>query len=218
MYNPWQKILMMKKITLLLLFFIPLVAFSQESGNQKFEINVSYGLSYVDFGNYSQGDVLDLSFPKFGSFYELNVDYSLKHNRFIGIGYSRLQHSNYVDDGFLLANSHVGLILDHYKNIYQEDFFDIHFRKEFNNNINLTTGVFYFIYNMNYFNLAGDGSNTYMILSNEKARSDNFGLFASLEYYLKLRPWAYLGIKGKVYYSLNGLETISLLPTLRVKL
>ncbi|MBN2639430.1 MAG: hypothetical protein JXR65_10155 [Bacteroidales bacterium] len=208
----------MKKITLLLLFFIPLVAFSQKSGNQKFEINVSYGLSYVDFGNYSQGDVLDLSLPKFGSFYEINADYKLKHNRYIGIGYSRLQHSNYVDDGFLLANSHVGLILDHYKNIYQEDFFDIHFRKEFNNNMNLTTGVFYFIYNMNHFHIGGDGSNTYMLFSNDKARTDDFGLFASLEYYLKLRPWAYLGIKGKVYYSLNGLETISLLPTLRVKL
>ena len=76
----------------------------------------------------------------------------------------------------------------------------------------------YFIENLNTNSIDSDENNIYFILNNEKNRSDNLGLFGSLEYYFKITEYAELGVKGKLYYSLNGIETIALLPTLRVKL
>ena len=110
------------------------------------------------------------------------------------------------------------MILENYENIHTKDFFDIHFRTVFKNNIQFTLGAIFFIENLTTNTISTDETNIYFVLNNEENRSDNFGLFGSLEYYFKLTNYAEIGLKGKLYYSLNGLETLSLLPTLRVKL
>lgn len=191
---------------------------AQENKEQKFDISISYGLSYIDYSDYSSTSPINLDLPSIGSFYEVNFDYKLPKNRYIGLGYSRQQHAKNIDDGALITSTNTALILDNYKNIHSKDFFDVHFRTVFKNNIQFTLGAFYFIENLTTNTLTTDENNIYFILNNEENRSDNLGLFGSIEYYFKLTDYAHLGVKGKLYYSLNGIETIALLPTLRVQL
>jgi hypothetical protein len=210
-----NKYLHMKKTILLLILIATNSLLAQESKEQKIDLSFSYGLSYSD---YSSTDPLNLELPSIGSFYEINFDYKLPKNRYIGLGYSRQQHSKNINNGVLITSTNTALILDNYRNTLTKDFFDVHFRTVFNNNIQFTLGAFYFIEHHNTNSINGDGTNFYFILNSEKNRSDNLGLFGSLEYYFKLTDYADLGLKGKLYYSLNGIESLAFLPTLRVKL
>ena len=213
-----NKYLHMKKTILLLILIATNSLLAQESKEQKIDLSFSYGLSYIDYSDYSSTDPLNLELPSIGSFYEINFDYKLPKNRYIGLGYSRQQHSKNINNGVLITSTNTALILDNYRNTLTKDFFDVHFRTVFNNNIQFTLGAFYFIEHHNTNSINGDGTNFYFILNSEKNRSDNLGLFGSLEYYFKLTDYADLGLKGKLYYSLNGIESLAFLPTLRVKL
>lgn len=208
----------MKNTALLFILLISTTVLSQEKKEQKFDISFSYGLSYIDYSKYSSSDPVNFELPSTGSFYEINFDYKLPKNRYIGLGFSRQQHAKNIDDGVLINSSNAALILDNYKNIHTKDFFDVHFRTVFKNNIQFTLGAFYFIDNLNTNSITADENNIYFVLSSEKNRSDNLGLFGSLEYYFKLTDYAQFGFKSKIYYSLNGIETLAFLPTLRVKL
>lgn len=208
----------MKKTALLLLLTLSVSLFAQEIKEQKFDISFSYGLSYIDYADYSSESPLNLEVPSIGSFYEVNFDYKLPKNRFIGLGYSRQQHAKNINDGVLLTTTNTALILENYRNIHTKDFFDVHFRTVFKNNFQFNLGAFFFIENLNRNDIDSIENNPFFILNNEKNRADNLGLFGSLEYYFKLTEYADFGLKGKLYYSLNGIETLALLPTLRVKL
>ncbi len=191
---------------------------AQENKEQKIDISISYGLSYIDYSDYSSTSPLNLDLPSIGSFYEFNFDYKLPKQRYIGLGYSRQQHSKNIYDGVLLTSTNTGLVLENYYNAHTKDFFDVHFKTIFKNNIHFTLGAFYFIENLNTNDIITDENNVFFILRNEKNRSDNLGLFGSLEYYFKLTEYAELGLKSKLYYSLNEIESLAFLPTLRVKL
>ncbi|MBG6063468.1 hypothetical protein IWX83_003278 [Flavobacterium sp. CG_9.1] len=197
---------------------IALPSFAQEKKEQKLDLSFSYGISHINYSNYSETSPLKLELPKFGSFLEFNADYKLPKNRFIGVGFAKQQHSKNIDDGIVINSNNSGIVLDNYNNTHTKNFYDIHFRTAFKNNIQFTLGVFFFIENLNTNTITFDDTNTYFVLNNEKNRADNLGLFGSLEYYFKLNSYAELGLKSKLYYSLNGVETIAVLPTLRVKL
>lgn len=203
---------------LFFLFLFSTSSFSQDSKEHKFDILFSYGVAYIDYSNYSSTSLLNFDLPQFGSFLELNLDYKLPKSRFIGLGLSRQLHSKNIYDGVLINSTNTGLLLENYKNTHIKDFIDIHFKTVFKNNIHFTIGSFYFIENLNTNTISSDDTNIFFIISNEKNRSDNFGFFGSLEYFFSLRSYVELGVKSKLYYSLNGIETISLLPTLRVKI
>ena len=208
----------MKKTIIFIILIATNSLFAQENKEQKIDISFSYGLSYIDYSDYSSTSPVNFKLPSIGSFYEINFDYKLPKNRYIGLGYSRQQHSKNINDGVLITSTNTALILDNYRNTHTKDFFDVHFRTVFKNNIQFTLGAFYFIENLNTNTISTDETNLYFILNNEENRSDNLGLFGSLEYYFKLTEYAELGVKGKLYYSLNSIETLALLPTLRVKL
>lgn len=208
----------MKKTILLFVLFASNSSLAQENKEQKIDISFSYGMSYIDYSDYSSTSPVNFELPSTGSLYEINFDYKLPKNRYVGLGYSRQQHSKSINDSVLITSTNTALILDNYRNTHTKDYFDVHFRTVFKNNIQFTLGAFFFIENLNSNTISGDENNIYFVLNNEKNRSDNLGLFGSLEYYFRLNDYADLGLKGKLYYSLNGIETIALLPTLRVKL
>ena len=208
----------MKKTIIFIILIATNSLFAQENKEKKIDLSFSYGLSYIDYSSYSSTSPVNFELSSIGSFYEINFDYKLPKNRYIGLGYARQQHAKSINDGVLLTSTNTALILDNFRNTLTKDFFDVHFRTVFKNNIHFTLGAFYFIEHNNTNSINGDGTNFYFILNSEKNRSDNLGLFSSLEYYFKLTDYADLGLKGKLYYSLNGIETITLLPTLRVKL
>jgi hypothetical protein len=96
------------------LFFFLLIAintFSQENKEPKFDFSVSYGISYIDYAHYIEEPLLNLELTTIGKFYEFNLDYKLPKNRYIGMGFSRQQHSKNIDDGFLLESRNTGFIL-----------------------------------------------------------------------------------------------------------
>lgn len=208
----------MKNRLLLIILFLSTSLFAQENKEQKIDISFSYGLSYIEYSKSFLDDPVPFELPNIGSFYEINFDYKLPKNRYIGLGYSRLQHAKNIDDGVLLTSTNTGLVLQNYRNIHTKDFYDVHFRTIFKNNLQFTLGAYYFIENMNRSDITNIDNNTVFVLINEKNRADNLGLFGSLEYYFKLNSYAELGLKSKLYYSLNGIESIAALPTLRVKL
>jgi len=203
-----------------ILFVLLLCSFSlyaQEIKTHRIETTFSYGAAFIDYGGSQSEELLDLGIPSIGSFYELNIDFVLTKNRHIGVGFSRQQHSNRVDDSFILNNT-TGIVLENYKNIHQKDFFDIHFRKSFDNNLQFTVGAFYFIEDLNTASIFALNETPIFLLENEKNRSDNFGLFGALEYFHPIRSNIEIGIKTKLYISLNGVETVALLPSLRLNI
>jgi len=206
----------MKNISFVL-FLCSFSLYAQEIKTHRIETTFSYGAAFIDYGGSQAEEVLNLGIPSIGSFYELNVDLVLTQNRHVGIGFSRQQHSNRVNDVFIVNNT-TGIILSNYKNIHQKDFFDIHFRKSFNNKLQFTVGAFFFIEDLNLAGFSPINELPVFVLENEKNRSDNFGLFGALEYFYPIRSNIEIGIKTKLYISLNGIETVALLPSLRVNI
>jgi len=209
----------MKKIFLLFTLTLTSFAFSQEKNN--FEFSVSYGVAYSDFFGFRATVPPEITVPEldirttdFGSMIELNFDYALRERSFIGVGFSRQQHSKNIDDHVTVSNS--GLVLTNYRAIDQNQFYDFHYRKEFKNNLHLTLGLFYFLIYSNDFNFHLDGANLIYELKNDKQRSDNIGLSLAVDYYLPIKNYLELGLRGKVYYSFAGIETVSLSPILKI--
>ena len=99
----------MKKL-LMLSLLIPLSQFAQETKNPKIEFSASYGISYIDYAHTISKSTLNLDLPTIGKFYEYNLDLKLPKNRFIGIGYSRQEHSENVDDGILFTNLNTAIV------------------------------------------------------------------------------------------------------------
>ncbi len=211
----------MKKLIIVVTIAITTIVYSQE--NNRFEFSVSYGLAYSNFFGYRAKipdgitvpvPELDIRTTDFGSVFELNLDYALPKNKFIGIGFARQQHSRNIDDSVIVSNSE--LVLTNYRAIDQNQFYDIHFRKEFKNRFHLTLGLFYFFIYSNDFNFQFNGSNLIYELKNDKQRADNIGLSLALDYYIPIKDYLEIGLRGKVYYSFAGVETVSLSPTLKL--
>ena len=92
----------------------------------------------------------------------------------------------------------------------------MHFRTEFSNNLNFNMGVFYFFEYINMPDLFINNTKTYSILFNDENRNDNLGLFIATGYFFQLNDYVRAGANAKLYYSLNGIETIAILPTINV--
>ncbi|NCP22029.1 MAG: hypothetical protein COS42_02075 [Flavobacteriales bacterium CG03_land_8_20_14_0_80_35_15] len=202
----------MKKITILLLL-MSFNSFCQEKIKTKnsYEFSFAHGFSYDNFGGIQNTE--GIYTPKIGLFTELNFDLKLPKNRFIGIGFAREQYSKNID--FVSLD----LVLDNYRAINLTNFYDIHFRKEFKKNLNLTLGLAYFeLFNNKVTDrLVTDGTNFFNVIAiyNDLQRSDDIAFMASVGYYLAIRDYFQIGVKGSLYYSLNGVESISLSPILK---
>jgi hypothetical protein len=203
----------MKKITLLLAL-ISINSFCQEKIKRQnsYEFSFSHGLSYDNYGG-KEKSTNGIYTPKIGFFTEINFDFKLPKNRFIGVGFAREQYSQNIN---LVS---LNLVLDNYRAINLTNFYDIHFRKEFKNNFNLTLGIAYFeLFNNTVTTReVTDGVNTFTAIAiyNDLQRTDNIAFMTSLSYFFSIRDYFQIGAKSSVYYSLNGVESISLLPVLK---
>lgn len=203
----------MKKITLLLAL-ISINSFCQEKIKRQnsYEFSFSHGLSYDNYGG-KENNTNGIYTPKIGFFTEINFDFKLPKNRFIGVGFSREQYSQNIN---LVS---LDLVLDNYRAINLTNFYDIHFRKEFKNNFNLTLGIAYFELFNNTITTreVTDGTNTFttIALYNDLQRTDNIAFMLSLSYFFPIKDYFQIGFKSSLYYSLDGVEAISLLPVLK---
>jgi len=206
----------MKYSLLILALTFTVLTFSQQQKNNRYEITALYGLSYDSFYEVGASDPVDLSGPILGSIMEFGFDYALPKDRFIGVSFAKQLHSKNIENNFLLSVSNSGLTFDNYRISRQKNFYEVHFRKKFKNNFHLALGVFYFQTYINMFDFSFDGTNYIYVLDNDKQRSDNFGLSLSLDYYFPIKDYLELGLRGKMVYTLDGIETVYLSPILKV--
>lgn len=181
----------------------------------KFEFSYSYGMSYLEYAEMNPEDPLNLPVSSIGSFQELNFDFRLPKNRFIGLGLSRQQHSETINKNLIFRNGSE-LLLTNYENILQTNYIDIHFRQVFKNGFQLTFGFY-------YFNQTQNGAQVSIIEDSIgiRLRGDSIndaGLFISPEYFFNVNKYLELGVKAKVYYTFGIFEAIALLPTARFKI
>lgn len=210
----------MKILILLTSIFFVSMLYSQSdkinnSDSSKFEFSYSYGISYLEYADGNPEEPLNLPVSTFGSFQELNFDFRLPKNRFIGLGLTRQQHSKTIDKNLVFSNGSE-LVISDYKNILQTNYIDIHFRQVFKKGFQLTFGLY-------YFNQTENGIQVSIIEDSVGVRLrgdaiNDAGIFISPEYFLNINSYLELGIKAKAYYTFGIFEAITLLPTARFKI
>lgn len=204
---------------LLLFLLLPFVTFSQEVSKQNFEISFSGGIAFENYSLDPETNTVNLYFPKFGSLVGINFDYMFAENRFIGLGLSRQQFSKTINDAVFAENYNSGLVLDNYKNINQKTYFDVHFRVVFKKNMDISIGAFYYNGAFNYSSVVRDGSKLLYVIEGARDNLDGyFGLFGSFEYFFNVASYVDLGLNSKIFMTLYGIETIAILPTIRIKI
>ena len=184
--------------------------------NNKFEFLFSYGLAYNVFNKNSSNDnsnIVSLRTPALGTYMEFNLDYRLPNKRFIGLGYARQDHKENIDNFDLFRS--FGLVLDNYVSKYTKHFYDIHFRKEFDNKLHLTVGLFYNLYQFNTLDNAVIDNGYFPKLSSDKMKGDEFGISLAVDYFYPIKEYFEIGVRGKMYYSLVEIESVSLSPVLK---
>lgn len=207
-----------------LIFILMIIIFSSslkaqerehDPSNNRFEFLFSYGLAYNVFNknNSDTDNIISLETPALGHYMEFNVDYRLANNRFIGLGYARQDHRENIDN-FDLSRS-FGLVLDNYVSKYTKYFYDIHFRKEFDNRLHLTLGLFYNLYQFNSLENVATQGGYFPRLSSDTMKGDEFGISVGVDYFFPVREYFEIGIRGKMYYSLVEIESLSLSPVLK---
>ncbi|WP_298148540.1 hypothetical protein [Flavobacterium sp.] len=202
------------------IFFCTLSVFgllAQLCQAQKINVGVAYGLAYTDL-NYDEPDSpINLGFPQIGTFVNFEVDMKLPKNRYFGVGFARQQHQNTINFNGDLGSGQTGLVLSDYNNLYQKDFYDIHFRKVFSNKFQFTFGAFYFRENYNTVTTEVIDNQIVYTISQTENRDDNLGLFASGDYLWPLNNFLDAGVKARIYFSIDGIESLVLSPTIRAK-
>lgn len=184
--------------------------------NKKFEFLFSYGLAYNAFNKSASNDnsnIISLQTPALGTYTEFNLDYKLPNNRFIGLGYARQDHKENIDN--YDPSRSFGLILDNYVSKYTKHFYDIHFRKEFDNNLHLTLGLFYNLYQFNTLNNLVTENGYFPILTSDEMKGDEFGISLAVDYFFPIKEYFEIGVRGKMHYSLIEIESLSLSPVLK---
>lgn len=187
----------------------------QKTPNNKFEFLFSYGLAYNTFNKNSDDpeNLISINTPALGYYMELNLDYRLPNNRFIGVGYARQDHKENIDN-FDLSKS-FGLLLDNYVSKYTKHFYDIHFRKEFDNRLHLTLGLFYNLYQFNDLDRVVVENNNFPMLSSDRMKGDEFGISLAVDYFFPIKEYFEIGLRGKMFYSLVEIESLTLSPVLK---
>ena len=198
---------MKKLLILIFVLTLPINAYSQF---KSIDFNVGYGLYYSDFTVLNNIQNIEYSSPFFGKSLELSVDFSVDRDKYIGLGYTNTSNSQIVN-GQVILEQGIGLSLDNVKVERELQVFDVHFRKQFQNNLGLTFGAYYYLIfqpdlDLNNF---GSESSLFFEISDEAPRSDDFGVFLALDYFVPLTDNVKAGLRGKLFYTLDGIEGFS---------
>lgn len=205
-------------VSLLLIFTSVICSQEHHIDNEKMskiEFSYSYGLSYLEYADFNSEDPLGFQVSSFGSFQELNLDFRLPKDRFIGLGISRQQHSKMINKNLSLSNGSTILVSD-YQNILQSNYIDVHFRQVFKSGFQLTFGFYYINQIENYIEVGVFEDSTVVFLVGDIIH--DAGLFISPEYFFNVNKHMEVGLKAKAYYTFGVFEAITLLPTARFKL
>lgn len=208
----------MKSLKLVgVLFFWMLYAhniLAQDAG-KNWDFTVSFGPAYHTM--HPEGSIFkSIESRKFQKALGLNLEYHLSDSRYIGLGYTRHEGSYNVDGQFITGIYPVGVVLDNYRHTWATDYFELNYRKTFENRLELSVGLFYFLDYTNQYGITDRYEpHILFMFGREKPRTDNLGLSLALGYALPVNDYLQIGLRSKLYYTLSGFETVSLSPFVR---
>lgn len=192
-----------------MLFAHPLIAVEDDKPwVMSFSFGAAYSTMYPEISIFKNNRN-----PKIQKALGLNLEYHISDKRYIGLGFTRHEGSYNLDDEIILGQYPVGVRLDNYRQTWAYDYFELSYRRSFDNRLNLTAGFFYYLDYTNFSVVtARYEPNILFVFGRDKPRSDDFGLSLALGYSLPLRDYMKLGLRSKLYYTLAGIESISLAP------
>jgi hypothetical protein len=231
----------MKNINVLLVFISIFLLFSANAQERKFEFMVGYGLLQSDFRStlsFASPFENDYETPSIGPRVEFSLDYKLKDNKFIGIGYAQHSSSIRITDNALFESLQIIetptviellpvengiatlLSFDNYRLRREVRHYNVHFRKKFQSGINLTIGAFFYQHFETYtFVTFSESQEAINIRFNETTgRADDFGAFGALDYTFLINNHIEIGVRGQVFYSFIGVESLTFAPIVRISL
>ncbi len=183
--------------------------------NNNWDFTVSFGAAYHTM--HPESSIFkNMESRKIQKAVGLNLEYHLSDSRYIGLGYTRHEGSYNMDDEFITGIYPVGVVLDNYRHNWATDYFELNYRKAFENRLALAVGLFYFLDYTNHYGItARHEPHILFVFGREKPRTDDLGLSLALGYALPLNDYMQIGLKSKIYYTLSGFETVSLSPFVR---
>lgn len=204
----------LNKLKLVLILLVITFQVNANEKQDRLEFTFSYGAAYNTYLG-DQHIFKTNVYPIFFKALEVNLDYRLSHNRFIGLGYSQHDGSFNMNDEYLFG-SNSGVVLDNYRHILVNDYFEFRFRKAFENRLNLTAGLFYILFYRTHFSIDGQYEPySLFVFWRDKPRADDFGISLALDYTIPIKDYMQLGIRTKAFFTLAGFETISLAPFIK---
>lgn len=199
------------------LFFWMLYAHNilAQDTDKNWDFTASFGPAYHTM--HPEGSIFkSIESRKFQKALGLSLEFHLSDSRYIGFGYTHHEGSYNVDAEFITGIYPVGVLLENYRHTWATDYFELNYRKAFENRLELSVGLFYFLDYTNHYGIT-DRYEPYVlfVFGREKPRTDDLGLSLALGYALPLSDYMQIGLKSKIYYTLSGFETVSLSPFLR---
>ena len=116
--------------------------------NNRFIFASSYGLSYIDYGGKfyalppefeTNNIVTDIN--SIGTVMGFELDYNIKNNNYVGVGFSRQHHSKKVNNTFYFNNNE--FTLDNYQSNLNKTLIDIRYKRVYKY-FTWSAGLFYF--------------------------------------------------------------------------
>lgn len=208
----------MKFLCSFVMLFVSVITYGQQD---KFIFSSSYGIAYIDFSGKiyalppeAENNIVSEINPV-GTAMGFEVDYNVKNNNYLGIGFTRQHHSKKVSNTFTFGDN--SFVLDNYRFNLNKTLIDVRYKKVYNH-FTWGAGLFYFWESFSAPSvLTNDNLGTDIVLDSNYNNADQFGLYASIGYYYPLKEYVDIGIQSKVYYSFSGLETITLAPFIAFK-
>lgn len=203
----------MKSLYVVIMLLVGIIIYGQQD---KFIFNSSYGLAYLDFSGKiyalppdAENNIVAEINP-IGTAMGFEIDYKIKNNNYLGIGFTRQHHSKKVNNTFTFGNDN--FILDNYRFNLNKTLIDLRFKKVYSH-FSWSAGLFYFWDSFSSPSiLTNNNYGIDIVLDGNYNNADQFGLYAGLGYYYPIKDYVGIGLQSKIYYSFAGLETVTLAP------
>lgn len=196
---------------LIICFFNATITIAQETP-KRFQFEFGYGVSFsgdTEKNDFQRFENFEFSTPLTGRNIEVVVKYVFKNKRFVGLGFTQQSYVNTLNGRAEFNNQ--TLIFENYRLDEQLQYLELQYGKFFDNGLDFTISLLKAFYYQPLFDQGGGGFE----LSNTETRADDLGLAAALGFKIYSRNSFDFSIRTKIYYTLSGLEAITLSPLMR---
>ncbi|QLG45114.1 hypothetical protein [Costertonia aggregata] len=228
---------MQRKLSLIVLIYV-LSLHSLYSQEDKFQFMLGYGMLYSEYTStlsFSSPFENDYETPNIGPRLEFSLDYKISDTDYIGIGYAQHAATRRVtDQGFYESVQLVEgpdfinivpvengiptlLSFQDFRLRREVRHYTVHFRRRFNKNLNLSVGLFIYQHFETFTFVSFNEFDQAIVASINDTGGvvDDGGAFAALDYMFPLKDYVSIGVRGQIFYSFIGVESLTFAPIVR---